>query len=451
MQPNLSKTKVLSLMIAPSITGCISAFASTALIVSIFRSRQKLSTIYRRLIFCLSAFDILQSISQVLTSLPMPAGTISGAIGNDITCDIQGFFISIGICGAVLYSLSLTVYFLLVVKYDMNETRIKKYAEPFLHAIPIVYSLVISISIYATNNYNVAGMICWVAPDPLNCEDDPEVECLSSGNTAAFKWGVGGLIFIVFLLNCTILAVIWWEYRSQMKKNQAYGGMLAQTHPQVLESDEEEQTKSVGLCFSCCLARRSKKNNLRSSVLADYLSRPSRASVRRLEEISNRASAYAVAFILSFTFTLIYRLYDTYGSGPTPFTIIFLSRISYPLQGLFNVLVYTSPHVTAYRRNHTECNWFQAFWNVIKSGGDSDQSRFSFGRANRSESLRERQRVLAQSENSQRMTPRRGAISFGPGWNNRMMNSLNDIEAVALNFSSTHLEDFDRRLSIEYD
>ena len=148
MTASLDKTKTIPVIIAPYITGCISTFASITLTVSILRSNQKLSTVYRRLIFCLSVFDVIQSISQGISSLPMPKGSIWGAIGNDATCDIQGFFISASFCGTVLYSLSLTVYFLLVVKYDMPEAKIKKYVEPFLHGVPIVYSLVAATFLY---------------------------------------------------------------------------------------------------------------------------------------------------------------------------------------------------------------------------------------------------------------------------------------------------------------
>ena len=409
----LTKAQSISLFFTPSISGCISSFASITLIVSIFRSNLKLSNVYRRLIFFLSVFDIILSITHALSSLPMPAGTIWGAIGNDVTCGMQGFFTTVGLCGTVLYSLSLTVYFLLVVKYDMSEARIKKCVEPFLHAIPLLYSFGVSTYIYATNNYNAEGRICWIETKPPNCKNDPEVECLSSGNPVVLEWIGGALpLFGVFLANCTILAVIWWSYRSQVRINQSYASAFAQpnTAPQAIQSDEEEQAGSCCLFFltkQCPIIRNCKnsQSNIshqrRTSVLAEYLSRPSRASARRLEEIVNRAAAYVAAYLFSFMFSLIYRVVSAHVSGPTPFIIILLARFFFPLQGFFNVLVYTYPHVVSYRRNNTECNWFKAFWNVIKSGGDNDQIKTG-RRAMRRASIRKRQRVLEQSEYRQR-------------------------------------------------
>ena len=105
---SLSQPQLLSLIIAPMITGTISTVASATIIVSIFRSEVKLSTIYRRFIFGMSSFDVIQSFSQLLSSLPMPANSlIWGSVGNNITCGMQSFMQVIGVCGAVLYSLSL--------------------------------------------------------------------------------------------------------------------------------------------------------------------------------------------------------------------------------------------------------------------------------------------------------------------------------------------------------
>ena len=375
-----SNAKTISLIMVPTVTGSVSTFASTALIVSILRSNLKLSTVYRRLIFFLSAFDILQSLCQLFSTLTMPAGTVWGAVGNGITCDIRGFLATLGLCATVLYSLSLTVYFLLVVKFNMSEVKIKKYAEPFLHGVPIVYSLVVSISILATNNFNPSTTSCWIVEEPLNCEEDPDVECQSGGNQKLFGWlGSGIPVMGGFVGNCAMLGVIWWTYRSQARKNQAYGNLHSATsHPQATtQSDGEEQTSRCPFwpAMKQCPFINKRSNSQSNGVLANYLSRPSNASLRCLEDISNRAAAYVAGYVLTFIFAAIFRIIEAYGSGSVPFAIQLLTRFFYPLQGFFNVLIYTYPHVVSYRRNRPECSWFRAFWEVVKTGGDSDQAK----------------------------------------------------------------------------
>ena len=347
---------------------------------------------------------------------------------------------------SLLYSLSLTVYFLLlVVKFNMSEAKIKKKFEPFLHAVPIIYSLTVSSSIYATNNYNSSGFFCWIAPQPLNCENDPKVECQSSGNSHVFIWlGAGGPLFTALYGNCTTLALIWWTYRSQVRRNQAYGNVFTQSSPSPRQqTDEEEQqteeSKSKRSCCSFCPIKQCPINkncstSQSTSVLANYLSRPSRAAIRNSEEICNRAAAYVIGFMLTNVFSFVNRYVEMYGSGPVPFIIIFLPRFFFPLQGLFNVIVYTYPYVISYRRIHTDCNWFQAFWKVINSGGDSDQSRS--GRATRRRSsLRQMQRVLEQSEYTQRS--RGGGNMASISTNERR--EINSIESVRLNLNTTRL------------
>jgi len=56
----------------PKITGSISAVSSSLIIYLICRSKPKLSTIYHRIMFCMSVADILASTAMALTTLPMP-------------------------------------------------------------------------------------------------------------------------------------------------------------------------------------------------------------------------------------------------------------------------------------------------------------------------------------------------------------------------------------------
>lgn len=195
---------------------------------------------------------------------------------------------------------------------------------------------------------------------------------------------------------------------NKLEKNQAYANSSQQPSNARHEGDEEQlapESTEKTICCKCPFPKNcfNSQNNTTSrtsttSVLTAYLSRPSRASTRRLEEISKRAAAYVIGFVLSYIFTVIYRIVEAYGPESTagvPFTITLLSRTFFPLKGIINVLVYTYPHVTSYRRNHVECNWLQAFWNVVRTGGDSDQIRV--GRTNRRGSIRKRQRVLEQS------------------------------------------------------
>ena len=154
---NMTQEKLIAIILAPMISGCISFVASLTIITMIYRSNVKLSTSYRRLIFGMSVFDLIQSLSQASSSLPMPAGFMWGAIGNNTTCDFQGFLSVVGSSGSMLYSLSIAVYFLLIIKFNLSNRQIRKKYELILHSVPVLYSLIGGTSLFLSGSYNPAG------------------------------------------------------------------------------------------------------------------------------------------------------------------------------------------------------------------------------------------------------------------------------------------------------
>ncbi len=55
--------------------------------------------------------------------------------------------------------------------------------------------------------------------------------------------------------------------------------------------------------------------------------------------------------------------------------MLFIARTLFVgLRGFFNVIVYTLPFVLTYHSEY-QCTWFQAFYEVVRSGGDNDSDR----------------------------------------------------------------------------
>ena len=351
-------------IISSMITGSISFAASLTLIVMILRSDLKLSTVYRRLIFGISVFDLVQSLSQGMSSLPMPAGSIWAAVGNNVTCDLQGFTTVVGVHGSVLYTLSLSVYFLFALKYEVSGARIKKFVEPFLHTIPITMSLSIGIYFYATDTYNPSGSFCWINPQPVfDCVQlsVSQKECLTKHSDLIFL--ISSLMSFPLALaivgNCAVLFMLWYtEYKQSVK-----------TQRERLLVEEQQLPNTSYTTTSSTAAPRSPGG----SLLASRLARPSRASKQRRIDIRRRAIAYIIGFACTYFFAIIARYWEV-AAGRAPFAIILITRTLYPLQGFFNLLIYTYPHADAYHRRH-RCSWFKAFVKIIRAGGDSDQHR----------------------------------------------------------------------------
>lgn len=97
------------------------------------------------------------------------------------------------------------------------------------------------------------------------------------------------------------------------------------------------------------------------------------------KEVITQALLYMGCFLLTYILTIVRGLMGMKGQEP-PFLLIFLAQFFLPLQGFFNILVYTRPHIISLRRRNPEYSWFKAFIIVFKAGGDND----SVGQSQRS-------------------------------------------------------------------
>jgi len=92
MNMNMYTEAQLKVMVAtPICSGLTSFAASGTLIIMILRSELKLTVPARRIFFGLCVYDCLQSFSAAFATAPIPKGQgLWGAIGNVVSCDVQG-------------------------------------------------------------------------------------------------------------------------------------------------------------------------------------------------------------------------------------------------------------------------------------------------------------------------------------------------------------------------
>ena len=189
-----SYSQQVALAIVPKITGSLSIMGSSYIIfdcVRGLRSGKRDRNTYRRLMVGISVVDITMSICFFLSTWPMPRGTpfTYGARGNTQTCTAQGFFAQIGV-SSVMYTVSLSTYYLLVIRYGWPESRIVK-VEPFLHAIPLVFGFATMIAGLPLQLYNYGLWDCWIAPYPQGCEESwrngGETTCERGDNASLYQ------------------------------------------------------------------------------------------------------------------------------------------------------------------------------------------------------------------------------------------------------------------------
>jgi hypothetical protein len=142
------------------VMGMLSLVGSSYVIQDVLRTEQKRNHTFYRLMVGLSISDVLSSFSaHILSTLPIPKGYHIFAVGNIATCDAQGFVNTI--CGftATLYNCSLTTYYLVQLKYNWVNRRIKA-LEKWLHIVPWSVGLAFALYGLAFKLYGPIGFMC---------------------------------------------------------------------------------------------------------------------------------------------------------------------------------------------------------------------------------------------------------------------------------------------------
>jgi len=190
-----SHLQQVALAIVPKITASLSLIGSGYIVFDGWRSKRRTKrdrNTYHRLITGLSICDMVMSMGIFFSTWPMPEGTpnIYGAVGNTRTCTAQGFFEQIGV-SAVMYNGSLSTFYYLRVRRGWPLSRIVK-AEPWLHAIPLIFGLATMVAGLFLKLYNYGVWDCWIAPYPLGCDESwrngGSTNCERGNNATLYIW-----------------------------------------------------------------------------------------------------------------------------------------------------------------------------------------------------------------------------------------------------------------------
>lgn len=337
--------------VIPLVTAPMSVMSSILIIVMVMRSRIKLSHIYHRLMVGLSVADIILSSAMSFTSFPAPKETpdIWKGFGSQSTCDIQGFFFMLGASSAPIYFLSLQVYYLCVIKYELNSDYMEK-VEPFFHGVPITFGLVSAIIPVATESMNPGTSWCWIQASPMGCQSDPNIECNRGTNAALQRWiFVGGPMVLILVLACIVMWKIYDSVRTLDQVNASYdfrhtnGNNLS--NRRVKENRSSINTSSINSSILSSVR----------SVLSLPASTPPRiaARYRRSRQARRRIFQYFVGYLLTISFPLI-NISIAMAIGRPVIFLEILQYIFYPLQGVFNIVVFILPSVMTLQQRHPE-------------------------------------------------------------------------------------------------
>eukprot|EP00579_Thalassiosira_antarctica_P024422 CAMPEP_0201986796 /NCGR_PEP_ID=MMETSP0904-20121228/91460_1 /ASSEMBLY_ACC=CAM_ASM_000553 /TAXON_ID=420261 /ORGANISM="Thalassiosira antarctica, Strain CCMP982" /LENGTH=468 /DNA_ID=CAMNT_0048540873 /DNA_START=210 /DNA_END=1617 /DNA_ORIENTATION=- len=347
--------KALGIIVSTS--AIVSAASSSILIWMILKSRARLSITYHRLVLGMSIADILLSLSFAQFNAMAPSDmsyAVWNARGSQATCSAQGFVAIVGTCSGLLYSCSVNLYYLAIVKYNKSDRYIRTKIEPFLHGVPIVFALIYSITLLVNQNLNTSMAGSCVVPvyDPPHCigyEDGQvregfEIPC-GRGRDGAPTFALVYFFILTFgtpIVIGTSLGMLYRDLSKQEKRMARYGGGAFNPSATQQTTDSAAATdvnRSSGLSSSI------------SSVISSVRRTFGRGSSSNSNQehsnsrgVMHRALAYSIAYFLTWSWAISNGILMVAGV-PIPLALAYLSMIFSPLQGLFTLIIFMQPKV----------------------------------------------------------------------------------------------------------
>jgi len=367
---------VKNLSIIQSSSAIISTISSSTLIWMIFRSPERLTTTRHRILFGMAVGDIICSLSFATYGAMIPSDVDYqswNAHGSQTTCTMSGFAVIVGMLMSCLYSCSLNIYSLAIVKYNKTDSYIRTKMEPFLHAVPIVMSLAFGFALLATQGYNPYGGSACIAPTNygvphcIGIEDGEvregfEIPCGRGGDGPSTIIFYVGFSFIIFWSPTTTSVTLGMMHRHVSRQERRMGryGERAVNHstpqennniPAAVSVDESNGINNMMRSIATCV-------NRTFGRLSSHSNSSQNNSTSRVVMV--RARAYTVAFLLTWSWFTILLVVEIVGRYP-PLALLYLTNFFTPLQGFWNLMIFMYPKVMKAKRSRGgNLSWCQA-------------------------------------------------------------------------------------------
>jgi hypothetical protein len=407
----LTDNQIIALTLLGAFSSTLSILGSLMIIYMLSKSKRQ--SVYNRIMFGMSFFDIINSFSFMIAPFILPeSGGRKWAFGNDHTCSVLGFFSQIG--NAVpCYIVSLTTYFLLTIVFGMNESRISRCIEPTFHFISIIYPLItasIGVGLALFSELEL-GLSCWIGEYPKGCDEDPEIACISTiiGWIYSGFPLVGSLIFLI-ISN----AMIYLKVRNTTQKSKRFSIDLviarnvlhitqSELPDSILERNAEICDNQIGKRVQYSNTNELEQNQIISSKIRntsaddsfgdrrkEFSSRGRYEMIQREEqrspvksnknrEVAMQASRYIFACFCTVSFMIALRIVESCGlkreEESQIIWLTFLAQLTYPLHGFWSLLIFVRPKYVRWRQLEPNLTRFWALKQSLSSRNPCSISR----------------------------------------------------------------------------
>jgi hypothetical protein len=353
----------VAISVIPHFTGLLSVLGSLWIIIDILRDRRKkLQRTYHRTMLGMSLSDVMGSAAMALSTWPLPSedsgvvdgGSVFAASGTQGTCTAQGFFVQVGMA-APLYSGFLAFYYVLMVKYNVNEQSKKmRLMEIIFHLLVWLLALGTSFASLGLDLFNSANIFCWIAPLPLDCISSAKAPsgngtCVRGDNAWVYRLAFYFIWIWISLICVTIfMAMVFQTVRLVDRVNIPLLLMEYSRHSRkynllwlLFDMQVYSQTRRM---------RRYNHNGVTSS-----------AQDKKVHRVAMQAAMYVGAFYLTIIFPSVARMAQARWNCTSEFFPLSILTVTfYPLQGFWNCFIYMRPRYLRYKKEHKDWSMFQA-------------------------------------------------------------------------------------------
>lgn len=330
--PYVSEAAIRAVYIIPMVTAPISFLSSCYLIYTILKTAQSLQGLppRERLLLGLCVVDLCGSFAFSFSTNAAPPDTVWDITypmhGTEATCIAQAFLAQLTM-GAPLYNAAMGIFYILNIRFNVSDEFLKRRFIPAVHIF--IWSLVLSCAL--------AGLVLDIYGF------DGSLGCWQKSEHESLYWLYSTLIpisvsFIIIIASMTYLYCL---VKRMEARNQRWNFQVQLQAP-VLTSPADRNNP-----------RASTKSNMRSSIRSSIQARRQSASMATSNRRSTAALSrrtletgimYSLAIIVVYIPSIILAVLPFPGTSSAVYTALMILGVTFlPLQGLFNVLIYTNP------------------------------------------------------------------------------------------------------------
>lgn len=365
----------IALSILQKVSCILSSLGSLMIILSIHRSKTNKVKTQQKFLLGISYSDLITSVTWIFSDVLMPP------IGNEHSCNAQGFFIQVGVSSGILLMVALQLQYVLAIKYGWREKALSRLH--ILLCIPFIYGFGTAIAASVLDLYNPATWSCWIAPHPIECtstyainmgySDLKETDCVRGDNARIYQFAFFYIPLWVSIAFCLAAMLLVARSVKATEKKTARRSMSTLSRKDSKNNEHfsnsafkgdiegSERPEQVNDTFPI----RDKAVRKTSIILHSgsvFQSQNMTPALALTSRVRTQCILYAMGFLIVWSFSTVFRFAELMGWTVHPILSV-LAGFFLGSQGVWNAVIYFRPKYKKVEKRY----WWEKIWVLVKT------------------------------------------------------------------------------------